>query len=305
MNVAGAGRTRTAVSVSKLGYVGVRTNDVDAMVAYYTDVLRFAVVERAGDAAYLTTGLDHHCVVVEQGDPHGRARIGLQIHGSLADAASGLGEAGIDVERRADPEPGIAECLVVTEPDTGIPLHLFERQAESGHAPTHGLRPQKLGHVAGYVDDLQTVQSFYEDVLGFRWSDTIGDFFAFLRCNVDHHSMNFMESSKRSGLHHTAFEMRDFMHMKEMFDHLSAHGIVLEWGPGRHGAGHNLFSYHRDPDGNLIELFSEIDLIFDEEAGVFEPRPWHEDRPQRPKVWPLAPTSANSWGPLNPEMLDH
>jgi catechol 2,3-dioxygenase-like lactoylglutathione lyase family enzyme len=302
---AATGRTKAPAPVSKVGYVGVRTNDVDALVAYYTDVLQFELVERTGDGAYMTTGPDHHAVAIEQGGAHGRTKIGLQIHGSLDDAEAGLRDAGVAVERRSDAEPGVAELLSIEEPTTGTPLHLFERQAESGIAQSLELRPQKLGHVAAYVSDVATVQSFYEDVLGFRWSDTIGDFFAFLRCSVDHHTMNFMESQKLSGLHHIAYEMRDFAHMKSMFDHLSAHGIHLEWGPGRHGAGHNLFSYHRDPDGNLIELFAEIDVMYDEEAGAFEPRPWHEDRPQKPKFWELGPGAANIWGPIVPEMLDH
>lgn len=292
--------------VARIAYVGVRTNDVDAIVAYYTDVLQFEMVERTGDGAYMTTGPDHHSVAIEQGDPHGRTKIGLVIRGSLDDAERSLRDAGIDVERQSDAEPGVAELLSITEPTTGIPLHLFESIAESGVGQSLGLRPQKLGHVAAYVSDLATIQGFYEDVLGFRWSDTIGDFFAFLRSGVDHHTINLMESTKFAGqLHHIAYEMRDWAHMKDMFDHLSANQIHLVWGPGRHGAGHNLFSYHRDPDGNLIELFSEIDLMYDEESGAFEPRPWHEDRPQKPKFWELGPGAANIWGPVVPEMLDH
>lgn len=298
-------RSGAPAPVSKAGYIGVRTDDVDAMVSYYTDVLQFAFVERSGQAAYLTAGLDHHCVVVEQGTAHGRARVGLQIHGSLGDAEKRLREAGVSAERRADPEPGIAADLVLEEPSTGTPIHLFEGQTASGEAPVLGVRPSKLGHIAGFVEDLGGVQRFYEEVLGFRWADTIGDFFVFLRCNVDHHAMNFMQSTKRTGLHHVAYEMRDFMHLKDAMDHLASRGVRLEWGPGRHGAGHNIFTYHQDPDGNLVELFTEIDLMFDEEAGVYEPRPWHEDRPQRPKTWPLDPASANSWGPINPAMLDH
>jgi hypothetical protein len=33
-----------------------------------------------------------------------------------------------------------------------------------------------------------------------------------------------------------------------------------------------------------------------EELGYFEPRPWHRDRPQKPKVWAKDPTAANYWG---------
>jgi catechol-2,3-dioxygenase len=142
-------------------------------------------------------------------------------------------------------------------------------------------------------------------VLGFRWSDTIGDFFAFLRCNTDHHSINIMESHKRSGLFHVAYEMRDFMHLKDALDHLAAREIRLQWGPGRHGAGHNIFTYHYDPDGNVVELFTELDQITDERTGEFEPRPWHESFPQVPQVWQLGPGAANKWGPIDPELMEH
>jgi hypothetical protein len=30
------------------------------------------------------------------------------------------------------------------------------------------------------------------------------------------------------------------------------------------------------------------------ELGIFEPRPWHEDRPQKPKSWPSGEFS--TWG---------
>ena len=76
-----------------------------------------------------------------------------------------------------------------------------------------------------------------------------------------------MQSQKRDGLHHVAYEMRDFMHLKEMLDHLATLGHRMAWGPGRHGVGHNIFTYHADPDGNFIELFTELDVIADEETG--------------------------------------
>ena len=291
--------------VSKIGFIEVRTQDTGAMIDYYTNVLNFALVERTPDAAYMTTGPDHHCTVVTRGEPHGRARLGFEIHGSLDDTEVALRERGIEAERLGDPEPGIAEALEIPEPNTDTRIQLYERQAGSGVATALGARPTKLGHVASYAPDLATAQRFYEEVLGFRWSDTIGDFFAFLRCNTDHHAINIMESQKYAGLYHIAYEMRDFSHLKDGLDTLAAHGHALEWGPGRHGAGHNIFTYHRDPDGNIIELFTEVDQIFDEEKGHFEPRPWHEEFPQRPKFWPLDPSSANKWGPVNAEHMDH
>lgn len=168
-----------------------------------------------------------------------------------------------------------------------------------------GIRPGKLGHVASYVEDLDASQAFNTDVLGFRWSDTIGDFFTFLRCSTDHHAINLMRGSVKNGLFHVAYEMRDINHLKDALDDLAARSIRLEWGPGRHGAGHNIFTYHRDPDGNLVELFTEIDRVPDERTAYFEPRPWHEAWPQGPAVWEPSVAAANKWGPVDPEALAH
>jgi catechol-2,3-dioxygenase len=291
--------------VNKLGFLTMSTPDVERLADYYADVLDLAVVQRDADAAYLTTGPDHHALEIVRGDKHGRAGVGLQIAGSLDDTAAALQEAGIAAERRSDPAPGIADALVVAEALTGTPISLYEGQAPSGVESSLGLRPLKLGHVASYVPELSPAWDFWETTMGFRWSDLIGDFFVFMRCNADHHAINLMASAKFTGLHHVAFELRNFSHTKDAMDNLAKHDVRLEWGPGRHGAGHNVFTYHRDPDGNLVELFCELDVIHDEVSGTWEPRPWHEEFPQGPKVWELGVATANSWGPINPAMLDH
>jgi hypothetical protein len=78
---------------------------------------------------------------------------------------------------------------------------------------------------------------------------------------------------------------------------LSQNRIPIIWGPLRHGPGHNVSIYHRNPDQQVIEFFAELDQILDEEIGIFDPRPWHEDQPQRPKVWSRANRSIAGWGP--------
>jgi hypothetical protein len=47
----------------------------------------------------------------------------------------------------------------------------------------------------------------------------------------------------------------------------------------------------------ITETFAELDRM-NEELGYFEPRPWHRDNPQRPKVWAKDPSAANLWGIL-------
>lgn len=294
------------VTVSKIGYVGFATPDIDRMLDYYTRVLDFVLVERTGTQAFLTTGFDHHAVVLtEAPDSVAREFVGYEVWGDLADAARRLTDAGFPVELRSDFAPSTPRVLILKEPGTDVPVHLYESQAPSGVAGYTPLRPTKLGHVAAFTPELQRMQDFYQGLLGFKWSDTIGDFFVFLRCNSDHHAANFMASTKRRGMHHVAYEMRDLNHLQAMLDHLAKNDYRLEWGPGRHGAGHNIFTYHQDPDGNDVELFTQLDLIHDESKGYFEPRPWHEDFPQYPKTWEVDLIAVNSWGPINPAKLEH
>jgi hypothetical protein len=91
--------------------------------------------------------------------------------------------------------------------------------------------------------------------------------------------------------------------MKTACDLLAKKNINLLWGPVRHGPGHNISIYYKEPDNQTVELFTDLDVMLDEELGYFEPRSWHRDNPQRPKVWEPGPMS-NIWGlPPTPEFL--
>jgi hypothetical protein len=45
--------------------------------------------------------------------------------------------------------------------------------------------------------------------------------------------------------------------------------------------------------------------MHDEAKGYWEPRPWHESFPLRPKTWEVDLATVNIWGPINQDMLDH
>ena len=73
--------------------------------------------------------------------------------------------------------------------------------------------------------------------------------------------------------------------------------IPIIWGPLRHGPGHNVSTYRHNPDNHVVEFYTELDQMKDEAAGYFEPRPWHKDHPQWPKVWADFKAARLTWGP--------
>jgi catechol 2,3-dioxygenase-like lactoylglutathione lyase family enzyme len=284
------------IRVKKISHATYETPDLDRQTEYYTEILGLTVTGREKDSVYFASTIDHHAVVLRKGDHARCVRLGFQLGtdddlGAFEKQTAGHG---IKMQRKNDPGPGIADMVSFADPK-GTVMEVFKSGAPAPQKySTKGIVPHKLGHVAFFVTDVKGATDFYCNVLGFRVSDWMGDFFSFLRCGPDHHTINLMQSEEDRHFH-TAFELRDWAHLQTACDYLSVNGYKLLWGPGRHGIGHNLFAYHRAPNGLITETFAELDRM-NENMGYFEPRPWHRDRPQRPKVWAKDHTASNYWG---------
>jgi catechol-2,3-dioxygenase len=284
------------ISVKKIAHATYEVPDLEKQTEYYTEVIGLTLTEKSKDAVYLASTIDHHSVVLRGGPQAQCVGVGFELGldddlGAFEGQVQGLG---VKTQRKKDPDPSISEMISFDDPK-GTALEVFKREAFSGQRyPAKGIVPHKLGHVAFHVTDVKHVTKFYCDALGFRESDWMADFFSFLRCGPDHHTINLMQTGSNRHFH-TAFELRDWGHLQTACDYLSLNGYKLLWGPGRHGIGHNLFAYHRSPAGLITETFAELDRM-NEDLGYFEPRPWHRDSPQKPKVWPKDPGAANLWG---------
>jgi catechol 2,3-dioxygenase-like lactoylglutathione lyase family enzyme len=292
------------IRVKKIAHATYEMSDVQQQTEYYTEILGLTLTERDKDAVYLASTVDHHSVVLRRGSQPQCVRVGFQL--GLDDDLDAFERQvqghGVKTQRLKDLEPSIPDMVTFEDPK-GTVMEVFKREAFSGQRyPSKGIVPHKLGHVAFHVTDVKNVTKFYCDVLGFRESDWMADFFSFLRCGPDHHTINLMQTGSNRHFH-TAFELRDWGHLQTACDYLSLNGYKLLWGPGRHGIGHNLFAYHRSPAGFITETFAELDRM-NEALGYFEPRPWHRDNPQKPKVWPKDPAASNLWGIMpSDEML--
>jgi len=283
------------INIKRLGHVTFETPDLDRQIDYFTQIAGLVLAGRDNGRAYLATKVGDLVVQLETASQARSARLAFQAAPDLElDALRpGIEAENLRCETRNDPSPGIPKMLVFEDPK-GTICEVFTTQLPiSRNQPVSGIGPIKLGHLAFVVSDPKEYADFYCRVLGFRVSDWIDDWFAFLRCGPDHHTVNFVRG-KRTQMHHIAFELKDWAHIQAACDFLGLNKMPLIWGPGRHGPGHNIYTYHRNPDDQIVEMFTELDKMLDESLGYFDPRPWHRDRPQRPKVWSL-PTDL--WGP--------
>ena len=292
------------IPVRRLSHATYETPDLPRLAAYYAEVVGLVVIDQTPARAVLASRLGDETLVFERGTAARCTRLAFQVAPDfdLADVAPALAKAGIASERRTDVTPAIRDAVAFRDPKETV-IELFSAVAPvAARRVEHGVAPTKLGHVAFGVPDARTMTDFYVDQLGFRVSDWLEDYFVFLRCGPDHHTANF-RTSPVTAMAHAAFELIDWGHVRTACDTLARHKRTILWGPLRHGIGHNIAVYHRDPDENVIEFYAEMDQMKDEALGYFDPRPWHEDRPQRPKVWDRE-SGPMTWGvPPRPEYV--
>jgi catechol-2,3-dioxygenase len=274
------------IQVKRFSHATFVTPDVERQTDYFSQVVGLAVAGKQNGHVHMATKVGDLVLEVNKGSQPACIRLSFQVdpQTSLADVRKGLDAEGIKSDERSDAAPGIPKAVVFKDPK-GTELEIFaEQKPIAGNQQVAGIGPLKLGHLAFCVDDCKAYADFYCKVMGFRVSDWIEDWFVFLRCGPDHHTINFVQG-KRTMMHHVAFELKDWAQVQSAMDFLGSKNINLAWGPGRHGPGHNIYTYHRNPDDQIIELFTELDKMLDESLGYFDPRPWHRDHPQRPKVW--------------------
>lgn len=203
---------------------------------------------------------------------------------ALDEIATRLGGLGVRSERDGgaltfvDPA-GVAVRCAPAEP----PL-------ERALAPSP-IRPRRLGHVNLKVAKAADAAAFYRDALALRLSEQVGDLLFFLRVGSEHHNLGFRGGAERANVHHVAFEIKGWESFRVICDHIAERGHVVEYGPGRHGPGHNLFVYIVEPTSGLrLELYADMAHIADESS--FEPMRWESvDRAR----------TVNRWGPQPPD----
>ncbi len=302
------------VKVKKLLHVGLWATDVPTQARFYRQVLSFDLRLPAGSPSnqdidlgdaniFLALGEEHHSLGlfndtrVVSGNGR-KSAIRTQLHhlsfevdtdAELAALAARLNIAGIDVAlgpRDGDPEVG--DTLWFSDPDGNrieISVASNEYLSAGINSTRHVLlRPYTLQHVALYTQRLEEMVDFYTEALGFDISDWLLRERAWLRCNSNHHTLVFMQG--KQAVDHVGYSIADGSELLRWADSLSRNQIPVLWGPGRHGAGNDLFLRFADTEGIHIELSAELQQYYDRDVTT------------PPRLWHTRETALNLWGAM-------
>jgi catechol 2,3-dioxygenase len=282
-------------NTTRASHVVLTVRDLAASRAFYCDALGFAVSDADGEALYLR-GIEeacHHSLVLKRsaGAPVCE-RIGLRVYSEddLDLAKHYFERAGLPADFVEAPHQGrtLQACDAV-----GTPLEFCASMAVRPRLVVQfrehkGACPQRIDHFQILAPDVQGACAFYCG-LGFRLSEFIAPdgtddlLFVFLQRKGNPHDIVFANGAGPR-LHHAAFSVPDAQHIIHACDMAGSFGFGanLEYGPGRHGPGHALFAYFRDPDGHRVEVFNTHYQVMDIE--------------NEPVRWDLSSMRQRSWG---------
>ena len=276
---------------AQLDHLAIESPDPKLLADFYGRALGMEVTPLA-DAAWLAAGKERRFIICD-GSLRGHAYSAF----ALASPAQ------LDAYRRFVAARGAAlmpaptplftkGAFAVRDPDGRLAAFGLRRRDATLGQSAAAVLPGRLQHVVVASARFPEMMAFYRDVLGFLVSDTVhvadadgglGDVnVCFLRSDEEHHSFAVFRAP-RSSSDHFALDVESWEDIRRWADHFAALDVAIWWGPGRHGAGNNLFFMVKDPDGNNIEISADLERLPKGEPG---------------KRWPAGGKALNLWGPV-------
>ena len=282
------------IQVRDIAYVRYQVPDLDRQAAFLTDFGLHANVHTANTLQMTAHSGGYPAYLAQRGENRALG-MGFAVTSRvvLEDAATRFGQ-----PVRPNEELGAGEVVTIADPDgfridllfggevirpreCRAPLELngaahrtrLGRSNRLEAGPSHVMR---LGHVVLKAVDFPAMLAFYQEVLGFRISDSYyagepsSTVAAFLHCGLgsaytDHHTVALIGMGvTQRDFDHCAFEVLDWDDLAAGNRHLVERGHRHAWGIGRHVQGSQVFDYWRDPFGNKVEHWTDGDLVNDE-----------------------------------------
>ncbi len=275
------------ISVTDLQYVALAVPDLDAERSFVGSTWGLTeVAEEDGQVFFAAEGSPHPFIIrLRQDDEKKTDLIGFS-------AASNEDVDVLFEQVKAAGGKIISEPGPVSSPGGGRAFRFFDPDGRAievvGAAEQRPFRtlekgeaiPLRISHVVFHSPDHVALCQFYEKALGFRLSDWIGNFMAFLRCNPAHHRLAVLPGPP--ALNHVAFDVASVDELMRGLARMHESGIKLQWGPGRHTAGDNTFSYFETPNGNVFEYTSDLEEV--------------DEATWTPTTYEPGPNTIDQWG---------
>ncbi len=184
--------------------------------------------------------------------------------------------------------------LDLQEPHTLNVADVVRRTNATQRPPRVPATVQRLGHVVLQTTKYRESLDWHLQLLGLIVSDfkyfegqrDRGPTMSFIRCDrgsvpADHHTLA-MTLGPRNRYVHSAYQVSDLDALAAGGEHLLDQGYYRSWGIGRHIEGSQIFDYWRDPDGFLVEHFTDGDMF---------------DATLEPGWSPMTASGLAQWGP--------
>ncbi|MHA2787643.1 VOC family protein [Corynebacterium sp. S7] len=250
--------------ISEMGHISIQTTDVDGSIFDATQLLGLHVTEQNENEVYLSSNDRHHELVYVDSTVNGIDSLGLVARDAqaLKTIRQRVEAEGLKVISETPTSAGVQDGFSFVGPENWVfEIYIGMEKTDPG---LQGFGPDRYGHFNFHPKNAKAMMEFLRRVLDFRLSDIIGDDFAyFMRCNSDHHGIALIQG--RGTLHHHAWQTQSVNDLAKLGDRLGRAGRELIWGPVRHGAGHNIAAYYVETSGAVVELYTDLEQIYDDD----------------------------------------
>ncbi len=261
-------------------------SNLDEATRFYEDVWGLARVEARNDSCYFRgTARYHHVLGLHSGAQPAVVRIVFDVADRQSVDALHDTIAAAGAKPRAPAQltaAGGGYGFACKDPD-GRNLAFVAECADHADAADRPDRPRKIVHVNLNARDFEASLRFFTQALGFRVVDDNAPLW-FLHCACADHCSIVLCKMNLPTLNHIAFDMPDFDLVMRGMGRMKDNGYPIEWGPGRHGPGDNVFAYFCGPDEVPLEYAAEVLQIDDSYA------------PRGSDYWKFKPGRSDQWG---------
>jgi 2,3-dihydroxybiphenyl 1,2-dioxygenase len=253
------------MSLQALGYVGIRTKNLEDWATYGSRFLGMQKVDQSRGTIAFRMDDRKQRIIVHTDEDEGPSFYGWEVTDAAAlDAlAAHLEKSGIKIARgsRALADERRVKDLIVFNDPIGNRLEVFHG-AETATDPfkpgraISGFRtgPLGMGHAVLTTERLDKVVPFYTEILNFKPSDYILKPFKayFFHINARHHSLAFIDTGK-NGIHHMMFEVCYLDDVGQAYDLALRKPEMIGTTLGRHVNDEVTSFYSWSPSKFLVE----------------------------------------------------